>query len=66
MWGGVAVIADVFQALVQDRPYRSGLTADAALAVVDEMSGKGLLDAGIVQLLKDNLKQCADVARGEH
>lgn len=49
--------ADVFQALVQTRPYRSGLSAEDALAIIHKMTEEHKLDNRLVQLLRDNLPE---------
>jgi HD-GYP domain-containing protein (c-di-GMP phosphodiesterase class II) len=43
-------VADVFQALAQERPYRGRLDAEAVLAHLARMVADGLLDADIVAL----------------
>ncbi|WP_188312107.1 HD domain-containing phosphohydrolase [Salinarimonas soli] len=48
----IVTIADVFTALVEDRAYKAGLSPPAALAILDEMAGKGKLDAVLVQQFK--------------
>lgn len=54
----VLAIADIFQALVQDRPYRSGLSAHEAMDVVKSMRDEAKLDASIVDILSENLDEC--------
>jgi HD-GYP domain-containing protein (c-di-GMP phosphodiesterase class II) len=58
-------VADVFQALLQTRPYRPALTPDPALKVLREMSEKGKLDPEIVEVLAQNLDLCRVAAVGE-
>lgn len=43
-------VADVFQALAQDRPYRPPLDAEAVLVHLGSMAAEGLLDGDIVAL----------------
>lgn len=50
--------ADVFQALAQDRPYREALAPDKIMEIMQDMAAKDQLDAGIVQLIADNLHDC--------
>lgn len=54
----IIAIADIFQALVQNRPYRSGLIANEAMNIVNTMRDEGKLDASIVDLLGKHLDEC--------
>jgi putative nucleotidyltransferase with HDIG domain len=47
----IVAVADVFDALTADRPYRQAMSADQALAIVDEMTGPAL-DGDCVAALK--------------
>ena len=49
----IASVADVFDALTSDRPYRKGLPLDKALEIVIEMKGKEL-DPALVGLFLDS------------
>ncbi|PJC87463.1 phosphodiesterase [Vibrio sp. HA2012] len=60
----IIAVADVFQALVQDRPYRSGMSIDEAMPILDDMSQKGKLDPTIVALVHKHRQQCFEVASG--
>jgi HD-GYP domain-containing protein (c-di-GMP phosphodiesterase class II) len=51
-------VADIFQALIQDRPYRKGLGLDHAFSIVEQMSIDKELDFSIVEILKENLDEC--------
>lgn len=44
-------VADVFTAVTEDRPYRSGMDREQALQVLQSMAGEGVLDAEVVALL---------------
>ncbi len=50
----IITIADVFTALTEDRPYRSGLNNESALAIIQEMAANSALDKNIVSILKEN------------
>ncbi len=54
----VLAIADIFQALVQNRPYRIGMDAEAALEIVETMRDEFKLDGTIVEILCTNLDEC--------
>jgi len=58
----ILAVADIFQALVQNRPYRNGLNASEALAILEEMRGRNKLDGTVVDLVKANLERCYDYA----
>jgi putative nucleotidyltransferase with HDIG domain len=60
----IIAVADVIQALVQDRPYRQGMTLQQVLNVLDEQVHIGKLDKSIVELAKQQAKECFAVARG--
>ncbi|MBK9374536.1 MAG: HD domain-containing protein [Holophagales bacterium] len=51
-------IADVFQALAQDRPYRGALGAGEILGHLRRFVEAGKLDAGGVDLVADHLEEC--------
>lgn len=41
-------VADIFQALAQDRPYRAGLSADAVLATLQQLAAQQRIDPAIL------------------
>lgn len=58
----IIAVADIFQALVQNRPYRYGLSKEEAYAIIDDLCAKNQLDKHIVSKLKKYLPQCYDYA----
>lgn len=50
----IVAVADVFDALTADRPYRKAMTADDAFAILDGMTGSAL-EASCVAALKRSL-----------
>jgi putative nucleotidyltransferase with HDIG domain len=56
-------VADIFQAMVQDRPYRKGLTPSALAGFMREQVGRGSLDVEITELLLTNLDEMIATAR---
>ena len=58
----IIAISDIFQALIQDRPYRSGLSMHQAYEIMEKMGKEGKLDSNILKLLKDNLEVCYKLA----
>ena len=55
-------VADVFQALLQTRPYRPALRPDVALGMLREMAKRGKLDPEIVETVARNLDACREAA----
>lgn len=51
----IIAVADIFQALIQDRPYRKGMNAEASLQQLQRMSHEGKVDSGVVALLGKHL-----------
>jgi HD-GYP domain-containing protein (c-di-GMP phosphodiesterase class II) len=60
----ILAIADVFQALAQNRPYREPMPAAQVIAVLDEQTAAGRLDPVIVQFVHANLERCWSAAGG--
>jgi putative two-component system response regulator len=44
----IMAVADIYDALTTDRPYRKAMTAEKALAILDEDVSSGKLDAAVV------------------
>jgi HD-GYP domain-containing protein (c-di-GMP phosphodiesterase class II) len=57
-------VADVFQALAQDRPYRASLDPPRVLRILREMADAGHLDAGVVGMVARDLDACHAAAVG--
>lgn len=53
----IIAVADSFDAMTSDRPYRKGMEADEALMELKELSGKHY-DSEIVEIFEDVLKEC--------
>jgi len=58
----IIVVADIFQALIQNRPYRASLPATEALAVLKRQVVEGRLDGDIVALVESDLETCRRIA----
>lgn len=56
-------VADIFQAMVQDRPYRKGLGAAQAMAFMTGLVEKGRIDADIVAVLAHDIDAVMAAAR---
>ena len=55
-------MADIFQAMVQNRPYRAGLTEGAVRAYLDKLTLCGLVDGEVVQVLETNMGRAMRLA----
>jgi HD-GYP domain-containing protein (c-di-GMP phosphodiesterase class II) len=53
----IIAVADVFTALTEDRPYRSGMPSQKVLAILRDMTDKGALDLNCVTALADNYQK---------
>lgn len=54
----ILAVADVLQALSQDRPHRKSRTLQEALEIVDEMAADHQLDADVVAVLHESRDAC--------
>jgi HD-GYP domain-containing protein (c-di-GMP phosphodiesterase class II) len=62
----IVAVADVFQALAQDRPYRSALEQTIILDILKQQADSGKLDRKIVAAVEANLHECWRVATQAH
>lgn len=56
-------VADIFQAMVQDRPYRQGLSRQAVSSFMAELAGRHSIDAAIDAVLQAHLDELMQLAR---
>ncbi len=61
----IIAVADVFQALVQDRPYRKGMPLVKVLSILNEFVESGKLDEAIVDIAIKDSDKCFEIAKGE-
>ena len=61
----IIAVSDVFQALVQDRPYRKGMNVDQVVKIIKEMADDSKLDRDVVDMAVRDSEQCFMIARGE-
>ncbi len=54
----IIAVADVFQALAQDRPYRSALPPEEINSILTELAEHGHLDQAIVSRVTNDLHNC--------
>ena len=64
MGARVSAVADIVQALVQNRPYRASLPPDKVLSIIEDMTRAGRLDSSVVDFVRTNLQTCWSVAGG--
>ena len=60
----IIAVADVFQALVQDRPYRPSMSLPQVLNILAGQVRIGKLDKAIVALANQQADQCFAIAKG--
>ncbi|MFT6986000.1 MAG: putative nucleotidyltransferase with HDIG domain [Psychromonas sp.] len=60
----IVAVADIFQALVQDRPYRKGMQLDEVIDILDGFVKSGKLDGDIVKHAKQHAAVCFEIAQG--
>lgn len=58
----IIMVADIFQALAQDRPYRKGLPPEVILGELRALKQAGKIDALLVDLVEAHLDSCAQLA----
>jgi len=58
----ILMLSDVFQALVQNRPYRAQLNVDEILAILHEMKIQGKIDVDILKIIEDNIEEVYAIA----
>jgi len=51
----IVSIVDIYDALTMDRPYRRAMSLDQAFTILDGDAQKGLIDAEILKMLKDEI-----------
>jgi HD-GYP domain-containing protein (c-di-GMP phosphodiesterase class II) len=61
----IVAVADVFQAMAQDRPYRPTVGPDGVRAILTQMTDAGRLDATIITNVEANFADCWEAATGK-
>ena len=49
----IMACVDIYQALTESRPYKSGMTHEKACTILEDMAGKGWIDAAITEKIKE-------------
>ncbi len=60
----IIAVADIFQALAQERPYRGAMSITEICAVLAQMAENNLLDQQIVEFTIKHAQQCHEQASG--
>jgi HD-GYP domain-containing protein (c-di-GMP phosphodiesterase class II) len=53
----IMMVADIFTALAEDRPYRKGMSKEGIIQIIKQFSDRRLLDTRIVNLLIENYNE---------
>lgn len=53
----IVAIVDIYDALTCDRPYRKAMSIEQAFSILEGDANRGLLDASIVQILKEEISR---------
>lgn len=61
----IIAVADIFQALLQDRPYRTRLSCEAVMDWLGRLVDEGRLDGEVVAVLQREIEPCLHLAAGE-
>jgi len=61
----IVAVADVFQAMAQDRPYRPTVGPDGVRAMLARMAAAGHLDSAIIACVEANFAACWEAATGK-
>lgn len=59
-------VADIFQAMAQDRPYRKGLSADQVMVFMNELVSQGSIEAEIVASFSGDMDAAMATATQHH
>jgi len=55
-------VADIFQALAQNRPYRKGLKPLQILKILQDKVIDGALDKNVVKIIEENIQKCWEIS----
>ena len=64
MIGRIIAVADTFDAITSDRPYRKAKTPEEALIIMEEVAGSQL-DSHFVEVFKEEIIRDAHLVREE-
>jgi putative nucleotidyltransferase with HDIG domain len=58
----IIAVADIFQALAQDRPYRGGLKPLQIVKILKEKAKEKEIDSDVVKTIEDHIQQCWEIS----
>lgn len=58
----IIMVADIFQALAQNRPYRAPMAINAIVGIIQKQADQGKLDREIVGIIESERDQCHTIA----
>ena len=58
------MFSDIIQALIQDRPYRAGLSRDQVLDILLHLASQQTIFEPLMKIVMKDYELCADVANG--
>ena len=61
----ILMLSDVFQALVQNRPYREQLTIPKILEILHEMKTEGKIDIHVLAIIEENIDELYAIANSK-
>lgn len=59
----IVAVADIFQSLNEDRPYRPALPADEIQKILQDHVSRGLIDGDVVALIENNFEEYKAIAK---
>lgn len=62
----ILAVADVFQALAQNRPYRGSLQLEEIFSIMSDMIQSGNIDASLVNIVREHANECHRIALVEY
>lgn len=54
----IMAVADIFTALIENRPYRQGMVKEQVLTILNEQVIENKLDKSVIKILTDNFDDC--------
>lgn len=61
----IMAVADIFTALIEDRPYRSGMSREQSTSIMIQQGKRGFLDSKVIQVLIDNYELLTQSVKDE-
>ena len=58
----ILMLSDIFQALVQNRPYRSQLSKEKIMEILHDLQEKAKVDVNVLKVIEENLDELYEIA----